>query len=155
MPAPGVRLDEDCVRSPEVCQHAAVYAVHGWFVLRQDAYGDTDFTVEDANAQRIRAKADTLNIGLDSLIDVRQSNGMWLLTLGGYQNRPRGSDRALDEPLQSVGELLPGSYGILYESDDERVEPPGRNAFRVRVMVRGTVSERADPFLSPIQPKIE
>lgn len=138
-----------------MCQHCAVYAVHGWFVLRHDTHGDTDFVAEDANAGRIREQAEALRIGLGSLVDVRMSNGMWLLSLAGYQNRPRGSDRDVEELLRLVGELLPGSYGILYESDDERVEAPGTNAFRVRVMARGELTEREDPFLSPIEPTID
>jgi hypothetical protein len=35
------------------------------------------------------------------------------------------------------------------------VEPPGPNAFRVRVVARGTVTEQPDPFLSPCIPAIE
>jgi hypothetical protein len=138
-----------------MCQHWTVYAAHGWFVLRQDAYGETDLAAEDANVGRIREQAEALKIGAGALVDLRRSNGMWLLSLSGYQNRPRGSSRDIEKLLGLVAELLPGSYGILYESDDERVDPPGGNAFRVRVMARGRLTEREDPFLSPLVPTID
>ncbi|MEU3185135.1 Imm7 family immunity protein [Streptomyces sp. NPDC006923] len=33
--------------------------------------------------------------------------------------------------------------------------PPGQGAFRVRVMARGEIHIRLDPFLSPVRPVIE
>ena len=50
---------------------------------------------------------------------------------------------------------LPGSWGLIYERDDEMLDPPGPNAFRVRVLARGTIVERPDSFLSPCNPIIE
>ena len=138
-----------------VCEHWEMYCVHGWFVLQLNAYGDSDDAKAAANVKQIRKQLDDLFLGANALADVRNSNGMWLLSLAGYQNRPRENARAIEALLERVGQLLPGSYGILYESDDERVEPPGRNAFRVRVMTRGTLTEHEDPFLSPIQWIIE
>jgi Immunity protein 7 len=72
----------------------------------------------------------------------------------GLINRPRGVDERLAELLQFLAARLPGAYGLLYEHDDERTEPPGPNAFRVRVLARGMVTERADPFLSPLRPVV-
>ncbi|MGH3852033.1 MAG: Imm7 family immunity protein [Pseudonocardiaceae bacterium] len=50
---------------------------------------------------------------------------------------------------------LPGSWGILYERSDDMPNPPDPTEFRVRVLARGQVSERKDPFLSPCRPTIE
>ncbi|HEY4867755.1 MAG TPA: Imm7 family immunity protein, partial [Candidatus Dormibacteraeota bacterium] len=44
---------------------------------------------------------------------------------------------------------------LLYERDDEMPVPPGPNAFRVRVLARGRIELRLDPFLSPNIPTIE
>jgi hypothetical protein len=57
--------------------------------------------------------------------------------------------------LAIIGRRLPGSFGLIYERDDEMPDPPGTNAFRVRVMARGKLTERQDPFLSPVNPVIE
>lgn len=45
--------------------------------------------------------------------------------------------------------------GILNERSSDMDVPPGQGAFRVRVMARGEVSVRLDPFLSPVRPIIE
>lgn len=60
-----------------------------------------------------------------------------------------------DRFLEYVAQLLPGSFGLLYERDEEMTGAPGQNGFRVRVMARGELSLRLDPFLSPLQPVIE
>jgi hypothetical protein len=59
----------------------------------------------------------------------------------------------------------PGSYGLVYVHDDEDVGDAGRlrgrdgtdrsNEFRVWRLLGGTVEELADPFLSPIVPRID
>ncbi|HXT38297.1 MAG TPA: Imm7 family immunity protein [Chloroflexota bacterium] len=57
--------------------------------------------------------------------------------------------------LYFLYERLPGSWGLLYERDDETTAPPGPNAFRVRLLARGQIKEGTDPFLSPCRPTIE
>ena len=57
--------------------------------------------------------------------------------------------------LSTVAERLPGSWGIVYQRDDEMPQPIGPNRYRVRVTTRGRLQEHADPFLSPIKPVIE
>jgi hypothetical protein len=57
--------------------------------------------------------------------------------------------------LALIAEKLPGSYGLLYEQDDEMPVPPGPNAFRGRVLARGRIELRLDPFLSPSIPTTE
>lgn len=64
-------------------------------------------------------------------------------------NRRREEGDRLDLFLAVIARRLPGSYGLIYERDDEMPDPPGPNAFRVRVMAAGTLTERQDPFLSP------
>ena len=51
----------------------------------------------------------------------------------------------------------PGSYGLLYVHDDEDHRPDGdyENCFRVWRLVRGTLTEHDDPFLSPLIPTVE
>lgn len=58
--------------------------------------------------------------------------------LGGLviQNRKRGTE--IDDLLRFVSRRPPGSYGLLYERDDEMRIPPGPNAFRVTVLARET-----------------
>ena len=49
-----------------------------------------------------------------------------------------------------------GQYFVTAEGMvNEMPDPPGPNAFRVRVLARGRIVERSDPFLSPCNPVIE
>ena len=52
-----------------------------------------------------------------------------------------------------VGELAPGSYGLLYLHDDE--DPGHELDFRIVRLVRGAVTEHVDRLLSPVIPTLE
>jgi hypothetical protein len=59
-------------------------------------------------------------------------------------------------PADALAERLGGaSWGLLYERSADMEEPPGQGGFRVRVMARGEIQVRLDPFLSPVRPVIE
>ena len=91
----------------------------------------------------------------DAVFEVRNLNGQYFLRADGMVNRRREEGERLDLFLAVIARRLPGSWGLVYERDDEMPDPPGPNAFRVRVLARGSVVERPDPFLSPIHPMIE
>ncbi|WP_086764639.1 Imm7 family immunity protein [Streptomyces bobili] len=61
----------------------------------------------------------------------------------------------LDELVAYIARRFPGSWGMLYDRSDDGGILNADNAFRVRVMRRGIVEERLDPFLSPCNPVIE
>uniref|UniRef100_UPI001E350C22 Imm7 family immunity protein n=1 Tax=Amycolatopsis bullii TaxID=941987 RepID=UPI001E350C22 len=82
-------------------------------------------------------------------------NGLSFLTVNGAPNRRRDEERELTELLEYVAREFPGSWGVLYERSDDMDSPPGPGAFRVRVMSRGALHLRLDPFLSPVHPVIE
>lgn len=82
-------------------------------------------------------------------------NGSYFLNITALVNHRGGRTEQIERLISFIRERLPGSYGLLYEWDDETNSPPGRNAFRVRRVARGQVEERTDPFLSPRQPTIE
>jgi hypothetical protein len=91
----------------------------------------------------------------DAIFEVKNLNGQYFLMAAGMVNRCREEGERLDLFLAIVARKLPGSWGLIYERDDEMPDPPGPNAFRVRVMARGKVIEHPDPFLSPCNPVIE
>ena len=91
----------------------------------------------------------------DAVFEVRNLNGQYFLTADGMVNRRREEGERLDLFLAIIARKLPGSWGLIYERDDEMPDPPGSNAFRVRVLARGQTVERLDPFLSPCNPVIE
>ena len=94
-----------------------------------------------------------------------------------YINNERGiltfysssNHRGMDHPwpvdvLLWLAQNGPGSYGLVYLSDDEDFGDAGRsrgrdgtdhsNEFRVWRLLNGKVEELDDPFLSPIVPRI-
>lgn len=91
----------------------------------------------------------------DAVFELRNLNGQYFLRVDGLVNRRREEGERLDLFLSIIARKLPGSWGLIYERDDEMPDPPGPNAFRVRVLARGQIVERLDPFLSPCNPIIE
>ena len=130
-----------------------MYEFHGWFSLSDNTYDMISERVDEALPE-IQAHLDRFE-GRSLIIDLRWLNGIPTVTLQGELNRRLGYGDLLTELLDLLARRLPGSYGLVYERDDERVDPPGGNAFRVRVLARGAVTERDDPFLSPSRPVIE
>lgn len=80
-------------------------------------------------------------------------NGRYYVHLGGCPNRRGTHGPALIELFAQVGQLAPGSYGLLYVHDDE--DPKHGLDFRVFRLARGAVTEHGDRFLSPVIPTLE
>jgi Immunity protein 7 len=91
----------------------------------------------------------------DAVFEVKGLNGAYFFSATGLINHRRDESDRLELFLAVISRRLPGSFGLVYERDDETPDPPGPNAFRVRVIARGKISERQDPFLSPCNPVIE
>jgi hypothetical protein len=125
-----------------------MHEFHTWIHLAQSPYEDDRELLEVGVAvvADLIATADWPT----AHFDLRSLNGAYVVTATGRANRIRDEGAFLDELLDLIGRELPGSYGLVYERADEI--PDG---FRVRVMARGEITERADPFLSPINPVIE
>lgn len=128
-----------------------MYELHGWFGLAESAE-ETDLGGLDQAVEELRNRLDSMSISsVTASVDVW--NDQYFLVITGNPNRKRGPE--IDDLLRFVSRRLPGSYGLLYERDDEMRIPPGPNAFRVTVLARGNISVRLDPFLSPCVPVIE
>lgn len=130
-----------------------MYEVHGWFGLAESTE-EADVGGLTPAVERLRRwiadhELPSFAVSLDVL------NGQPFLVITGNPNRPRETARFLGEVLELICRELPGSWGMLYERDDELVEWPGSNAFKATVMARGQLTSRGDPFLSPCNPTIE
>ncbi|GAA1543980.1 Imm7 family immunity protein [Kribbella lupini] len=131
-----------------------MYEVNLWFCL-QEAGDDWEFAEVHEKALRV----EQLIAGFDAhtiKADFRILNGKYYVTLTCYANRPRAHELGIIDSLVSeVVRLLPGSYGLIYEFDDERTDFPGHDAFKVTVLARSKLSIRVDPFLSPVSRVID
>lgn len=130
-----------------------MYTANGWFELAEDA--------EESDRGQLRAAVDDLGSRLGvfpshtGFAHVHALNGAYFLVVQVFANRRRGEAEEVDKLLDHLARTLPGSHGLLYDRDDEATEPPGPNAYRVRVLARGRITEREDPFLSPCNPVVE
>ena len=123
---------------------------HAWISLAQSPFEDDD----DLFAQGVEEVRSYL-AGADfhtSVFELKTFNGATVVLANGLVNRIRVESEFLDGLLALVARVLPGSHGLVYDRADEL---PGPNSFRVRVLARGVLTERGDPFLSPCNPVIE
>ncbi len=130
-----------------------MHEFHAWIGLSESAQeGDLGQLKEKlAELQDLVADSDWH----DAVFAVHSLNGEYFFTATGFINRRRSEGERLDLFLATIARRLPGSWGLVYERDDEMPAPYGPNAFRVKVMARGQITELPDPFLSPCNPVIE
>ncbi|GAA2641537.1 Imm7 family immunity protein [Nonomuraea recticatena] len=128
-----------------------MFEYHGWVTIRETA------GVEDDRDGRLERQVEEVRACLAELrdyglVDLRWMNGTPFVHLAGQPNRDGGWGEVLIALFERVGRIAPGSYGLLHVWDDEGSHP---NEFRVFRLVRGQVSEHADPLLSPVIPTVE
>lgn len=130
-----------------------MHEFHAWIGLSE--------STEESDLGLLPGKVDELQeLAIDStyhdaLFEIKNLNGQYFFNATGFVNRRREESERLELFLAIIVRRLPGSWGLIYDRDDQMPDPPGPNAFRVRVMARGKISERQDPFLSPCNPVIE
>lgn len=139
-----------------------MFEYHGWTSLRSTA--EAVLFEPPLRLDEIRFLVDDL--ADYALMDLRVMNGEYFIHLVGMPNH-RGTHGALIiELFGKVGQLAPGSYGLLYVRDPEPRGPFDKvteyedgqwdtNAFRVSRLVRGVVTERPDTLLSPVISTLE
>ncbi|EWM10537.1 Imm7 family immunity protein [Kutzneria sp. 744] len=132
-----------------------MHEFHGWFGISESAYEADEGTLAEGLAE-LRARVAELAWSMGT-VRVVVHNAREFLEVNGVANRRGVEAMELDRLLEHVATRFPGSYGLLYERSDDPADfdTPGVNAFRVRVMARGEIHTRLDPFLSPCNPVIE
>lgn len=140
--------------------------IHGWVTAAlSPGELEDETTTEQQAIAAIQECINTMSCDMSSnlVADIRQLNGQAQIHLAGFTNhRSTVVDEAL-RLLAFVGNVAPGSYGLLYVHDDEDI--PGysagndgidhSNEFIVYVLARGQLTRKRDPFLSPLVPVIE
>lgn len=131
-----------------------MYEFHGWATIREtykniDKDEDNiDFIVKDL--KEYIKKLDMFNW----IFDIKVFNGDYHLIASGFTNHSYPASEQLFGLYKYIAQIAPGSYGMIYIHDDE--DKRGfDNDFRVHVLAKGIIEEKADPFLSPFVPTIE
>ncbi|MFK0194356.1 Imm7 family immunity protein [Kitasatospora sp. NPDC090308] len=128
-----------------------MFEYHGWINVQESA-GTDDDDCDDGRLQEIVEGIKRRIRGIDSpyLLDLRWMNGQAFVHFGGF---PSHLDVEVLEFFGEIGERAPGSYGLLHVRDDEDLAR--ENEVLVIRMVRGRVTEHAEPLLSPCIPVLE
>lgn len=129
-----------------------MYFYTAWFVLRDS----TSESRQDVLQRGIATIQDEMKNHLSSFVPnnaINDVNGEFLLQCSGSHNRPGNLHTSLLRLVRVIGDVLPGSYGLVYWTDDESVDTS--DGYNVVVLARGTVRTERDSFLSPIVPNIE
>ncbi|WP_329026911.1 Imm7 family immunity protein [Streptomyces sp. NBC_01423] len=130
-----------------------MYEFHGWFVIAESTE-ESDTGTLDAGISELRTEINRIDWATGE-VTLKVHNGEYFVTANGLMNRRRDESEELDTLLQNICVRFPGSWGLLYERSPDMETPPGQGAFRVRVMARGRLHIRLDPFLSPVRPVVE
>lgn len=131
-----------------------MYEFHGWFGISEDPYED-DLPSLRAGVEELRARIDAVDWSSSCRVTLDVLNGLPVVTAAGQTNHLGREAAELDALVAYIARRFPGSWGLLHDRSDEGDIPDADNAFRVRVLRRGRVEERLDPFLSPCNPAIE
>ncbi|MET8974164.1 immunity 7 family protein [Streptomyces sp. NPDC004539] len=130
-----------------------MYEFHGWFGIAESPEEADTGTLEEGVAE-LREAIGRIDWATGEAV-LKIHNGEYFVRTDGLMNRRRDEAVELDDLIRFIARRFPGSWGLLYERSADLTEPPGPGAFRVRVMARGEVQDRLDPFLSPCNPVIE
>jgi hypothetical protein len=126
-----------------------MFEYHGWITLRSTAEA-----VDNESPLRLdEIQALVNDLAGYALTDLRPMNGEYYIHVGGSPNHRGTWGPTLINLFAKIGQLAPGSYGLLYVHDSE--DPEHALNFRVFRLVRGTVTEHADHLLSPVIPTLE
>jgi hypothetical protein len=144
-----------------------VFEYHGWITLARTPAAEDD---DAADAQFGSVVIPQIRTWLEPFsyyaADLRTHNGLPMIWLQGHPNHCTGRDVLLIALYRQIGEVAPGSYGILFMFDDggemtaspddssRTVEDIGSEGLLV-VLKRGQVEVRADQFFSPRIPTVE
>lgn len=129
-----------------------MYEYHGWATIRESSSFKDDEEKYSFIVQDIRKYFDEIEWP-SGVLDLRAVNGDYQVWISGLNNHKPVTKHNPIEVLRKIGELAPGSYGVLYIRDSDDAEL--FNEFKVYTLIRGEIMEHNDPFLSPFIPKIE
>lgn len=129
-----------------------MYEFHGWATI-QESPSDSDAGGLHGIVERIRSEIAEMGWTV-GLLQLQAANGTYFVTVGSFANRKAQEADETMRLFELIGQLAPGSYGLLYVRDDEDTNGHD-NEFQVYVLARGKVTRQQDSFLSPCIPVIE
>lgn len=120
-----------------------MYQYHGWAVVLENTNDETNKEKEINILESIKVYIEGLQPNVD-VIEMKAINGQYHLWMTGLWNREPSSNYNPVEIMRNIGDLAPGSYGMLYVFNDEH--PKHFNEFKVYVLARGSIQEKTIHF---------
>jgi Immunity protein 7 len=132
-----------------------MYKMFAWFDIHRWANHDEDEGASDVPGMTaVRRRIDSMDWPSNTHIDCHDINWGTHVVMHSLHNHGGDVPAQIDSLISWLGETFPGTHGLIYEYDDEHPINVGDNAYRVRVMVRGVLTEAPDPYFSPINPTV-
>ena len=128
--------------------------LHGWFTIREAfrEQDESDEVLADA-ISRIEKALENLN-GINVFVRLLVQNGAHNLLINGNFNHSDSRWIEINELIQFVATVAPGSFGILHFHNDE--DKTGRdNQFQAIVMKKGKIHTVVERNLSPVFGELE
>ncbi len=126
-----------------------MFEFHGWIVINHHPK-DINLNLQNECFKNCEAYINKHPDLIDSNYKLVSHNGMHTFLISGLHNHFKNYVKDI---FIWIGENAPGSYGLLYISDDE--DKSNLEGFTVFVMKRGKLSQTKDQLLSPRIPTIE
>ena len=128
-----------------------MYEFHGWITVRETYENrDTEDDIIEAIVEKINKHISNINWP-HGVLEMRPINIEYYLWMAGASNHQPTGQYDPVEFFKYIANIAPGSYGLLYIIDHNKKD----NKFKVYVLAKGTLKERADEFLSPYIPTVE
>jgi hypothetical protein len=129
-----------------------MFEYHAWLTIHSSPGDEAE---EDLQAAVSAAERELQPVqGGTTDISLRWVNGMAQLHMSGFLNHRSSEGQQVIEVFERIGQIAPGSYGVLFARDDE--DPDGhQNEFQILVMRRGSILAVPDRLLSPYIPIVE
>ncbi|WP_106767507.1 Imm7 family immunity protein [Paenibacillus faecalis] len=95
-----------------------MYEYHGWATIRESSSYEEDEDKYLLAVNEIQKYFNELNWS-SGVLDIRAVNGDFHVWIAGLDNHKPVPEHNPIEVLKNVGELAPGSYGVLYVRDSD------------------------------------
>ena len=134
-------------------EYQGMYEFNGWIRIAESP-AEIDAGLLDQKCNDLSRFLSQFSWG-SGKVELLTLNGSHTVQLIAVPNRRRQEAKDLNLIIDYIVENFSGAYGIIYEYDEGAPTANGHGVFSVKVIKRGRVEPRLDPFLSPLVPVCE
>ena len=125
---------------------------NGWLHILEGTSGEEEREETIAVVEKVKNLINPLNRS-NEFFHLSSNNGEFMLHIGGSHNHDVRYSEELKYLVQKIGQVAPGSYGLLYIRLPE--DQQYWNEYLVYKLAKGKLTIEQDTLLSPCNPVIE